>query len=47
MENVAKIYDVIIEAHHLVYIVGWSIYQKVNLVREPTRRPTLGSTFKM
>lgn len=27
----------ILEAHHLVYIVGWSIFHKVKLVREPTR----------
>lgn len=27
----------ILEAHHLVYIVGWSIYHKVKLVREPSR----------
>ncbi|XP_057493395.1 phospholipase D delta-like [Actinidia eriantha] len=27
----------ILEAHHLIYIVGWSIYHKVKLVREPTR----------
>ncbi|KAL7223763.1 hypothetical protein ACSBR1_025254 [Camellia fascicularis] len=25
------------EAHHLIYIVGWSIYHKVKLIREPTR----------
>ncbi|WVZ12834.1 hypothetical protein V8G54_017364 [Vigna mungo] len=25
------------EAHHMVYLVGWSIYHKVKLVREPTR----------
>ncbi|KAL6993384.1 phospholipase D [Sarracenia purpurea var. burkii] len=25
------------EAHHLIYIVGWSIYVKVRLIREPTR----------
>nr|GMC57453.1 phospholipase D delta-like [Ipomoea batatas] len=25
------------EAHHLVYIVGWSVYQKIKLIREPTR----------
>ncbi|KAG4973475.1 hypothetical protein JHK87_030296 [Glycine soja] len=25
------------EAHHMVYLVGWSIYHKVRLVREPTR----------
>ncbi|PKA65046.1 Phospholipase D delta [Apostasia shenzhenica] len=27
----------ILEAHHLIYIVGWSIYHKVRLVREPTK----------
>ncbi|KAL8218405.1 hypothetical protein R6Q57_021778 [Mikania cordata] len=27
----------ILEAHHLVYIIGWSIYDKVKLVREPTK----------
>lgn len=27
----------ILEAHHMVYIVGWSIFEKVKLVREPTR----------
>ncbi|GMJ02747.1 ARABIDOPSIS THALIANA PHOSPHOLIPASE D DELTA, phospholipase D delta [Hibiscus trionum] len=27
----------ILEAHHLVYIVGWSIFAPVKLVREPTR----------
>ncbi|KMS95875.1 hypothetical protein BVRB_004150 [Beta vulgaris subsp. vulgaris] len=32
----------IAEAHHLVYIVGWSVYHKVRLVREPTPgRPIL------
>ena len=25
------------EAHHMVYIVGWSVYHKIRLVREPTR----------
>lgn len=25
------------EAHHLIYLVGWSIFHKVRLVREPTR----------
>ncbi|KAJ3706790.1 hypothetical protein LUZ61_010495 [Rhynchospora tenuis] len=29
--------DAILEARHLIYIVGWSIYTKVKLVREPTR----------
>ncbi|KAH7833156.1 hypothetical protein Vadar_003565 [Vaccinium darrowii] len=27
----------ILEAHHTIYIVGWSIYHRVKLVREPTR----------
>jgi len=31
-----EICHAILEAHHLVYITGWSIYHKVKLVREPT-----------
>ncbi|KAL7143723.1 hypothetical protein ABFS83_08G211500 [Erythranthe nasuta] len=27
----------IAEAHHLIYIVGWSVFDKVRLIREPTR----------
>ncbi|XP_055833490.1 phospholipase D delta-like isoform X2 [Solanum dulcamara] len=27
----------ILEAHHLVYVVGWSIFHKVKLVREPSK----------
>ncbi|MED6219049.1 hypothetical protein PIB30_032302 [Stylosanthes scabra] len=27
----------ILEAHHLIYIVGWSVYHPIRLVREPTR----------
>ncbi|KAG9144438.1 hypothetical protein Leryth_022939 [Lithospermum erythrorhizon] len=27
----------ILEAHHLVYIVGWSVFHKVRLVREPSK----------
>ncbi|XP_010266062.1 PREDICTED: phospholipase D delta-like [Nelumbo nucifera] len=27
----------IVEAHHLIYIVGWSVYHKVKLLREPTQ----------
>lgn len=27
----------IIEAHHLIYMIGWSIYHPVKLVREPTK----------
>lgn len=42
----------ILEAHHLIYLVGWSIYHEVELVREPTRplpnagRLTLGDLLK-
>ncbi|XP_021731076.1 phospholipase D delta-like [Chenopodium quinoa] len=25
------------EAHHMIYIVGWSVFHKVKLVREPTK----------
>ncbi|GJY26007.1 phospholipase D delta [Tanacetum coccineum] len=25
------------EAHHMIYIVGWSIFHKIKLIREPTR----------
>ncbi|KAL5847912.1 hypothetical protein ACOSQ3_011436 [Xanthoceras sorbifolium] len=27
----------ILEAHHMVYVVGWSIFHKVKLVREPSK----------
>ncbi|OMO74249.1 C2 calcium-dependent membrane targeting [Corchorus capsularis] len=27
----------ILEAHHLIYIVGWSVYHPIKLVREPTK----------
>ncbi|KAF5951983.1 hypothetical protein HYC85_009927 [Camellia sinensis] len=27
----------ILEAHHVIYIVGWSVFHRVKLVREPTR----------
>ncbi|KAJ8512009.1 hypothetical protein OPV22_002443 [Ensete ventricosum] len=42
----------ILEAHHLIYIVGWSLYDKVKLVREPIRplpeagKLTLGELLK-
>ncbi|XP_056170114.1 phospholipase D delta isoform X2 [Syzygium oleosum] len=29
------------EAHHLIYIVGWSVFHKVKLIREPTRTRAL------
>ncbi|WOL09720.1 phospholipase D delta-like isoform X2 [Canna indica] len=37
----------ILEAHHLIYIVGWSIYDKVKLVREPTTRRPLPEPGKL
>ncbi|KAK7283437.1 hypothetical protein RIF29_12953 [Crotalaria pallida] len=37
----------ILEAHHLVYIVGWSIYHKVKLVREPTKPVPSGGTLNL
>ncbi|WOG97744.1 hypothetical protein DCAR_0417085 [Daucus carota subsp. sativus] len=32
-----EICHAILEAHHLVYITGWSIFHKVRLVREPSK----------
>ncbi|KFK29154.1 hypothetical protein AALP_AA7G096000 [Arabis alpina] len=29
--------NTIVQAHHMVYIVGWSIFHKVKLVRDPSR----------
>ncbi|XVF59851.1 hypothetical protein PTKIN_Ptkin07bG0308700 [Pterospermum kingtungense] len=29
--------DAISEAHHLIYVAGWSIFHKIKLIREPTR----------
>ncbi|KAK7351782.1 hypothetical protein VNO77_11476 [Canavalia gladiata] len=37
----------ILEAHHLVYIVGWSIYHKVKLVREPTKPLPSGGNLNL
>ncbi|KAL6511903.1 hypothetical protein OROGR_021500 [Orobanche gracilis] len=37
----------ILEAHHLVYIAGWSIYHKVKLVREPTRPLPRGENLNL
>lgn len=37
----------ILEAHHLVYIVGWSIYHKVQLVREPTKPLPSGGNLNL
>lgn len=32
----------ILEAHHLIYVVGWSVYHRVKLVREPTKQLPAG-----
>ncbi|PON93972.1 Phospholipase D [Trema orientale] len=37
----------ILEAHHLVYVVGWSIYHKVKLVREPTKPLPSGGNLNL
>lgn len=37
----------VLEAHHLVYIVGWSIYHKVRLVREPTKPLPSGGNLSL
>lgn len=37
----------ILEAHHLVYIVGWSVYHKVKLMREPKREVPDGGNLNL
>ncbi|KAJ6680972.1 PHOSPHOLIPASE D [Salix koriyanagi] len=37
----------IVEAHHLVYIVGWSIYHKIRLVREPSKPLPRGGNLNL
>lgn len=37
----------ILEAHHLVYIVGWSVYHKVRLVREPSKALPSGGNLSL
>ncbi|XP_057974308.1 phospholipase D delta-like [Malania oleifera] len=37
----------ILEAHHMVYIVGWSVYHKVKLVREPSRPLPSGGNLNL
>lgn len=37
----------ILEAHHLIYIVGWSIYHPVKLVREPTKPLPAGGELSL
>lgn len=38
---------VISEAHHTIYLAGWSIYHKVKLIREPTRPLPRGSDLNL
>nr|GMD58205.1 phospholipase D delta-like [Ipomoea batatas] len=35
------------EAHHLIYIVGWSVFHKIKLVREPTRELPRGGDLTL
>ena len=35
------------EAHHMVYIVGWSVFHKVKLVREPSRKLPRGGDLTL
>uniref|UniRef100_A0A1J3IA61 Phospholipase D n=1 Tax=Noccaea caerulescens TaxID=107243 RepID=A0A1J3IA61_NOCCA len=35
------------EAHHMIYIVGWSVFHKVKLVREPTRKLPRGGDLTL
>jgi phospholipase D1/2 len=39
--------NAISEAHHLIYIVGWSVFHKLNLVREQTRSLLRGRDMKL
>lgn len=38
------LYEAICEAKHLIYITGWSIYDRITLVRDPAK-PTLPSQW--
>ncbi|KAI9201248.1 hypothetical protein LWI28_020671 [Acer negundo] len=37
----------ILEAHHLVYVLGWSVFHKVKLVREPSRPLPSGGNLSL
>ncbi|KAK4740976.1 hypothetical protein SAY87_024564 [Trapa incisa] len=37
----------ILEAHHLIYIIGWSVYHPIKLVREPTRPLPIGGELTL
>lgn len=35
------------EAHHMIYLVGWSIYHKIKLIREPSRPLPRGGNLNL
>lgn len=35
------------EAHHMIYVVGWSVFHKIKLVREPTRKLPRGGDLTL
>ncbi|PRQ47307.1 putative phospholipase D [Rosa chinensis] len=35
------------EAHHMIYVVGWSVFHKVRLVREPSRKLPRGGELTL
>ncbi|XLS53247.1 hypothetical protein HN51_013924 [Arachis hypogaea] len=37
----------ILEAHHLIYVIGWSVYHPIKLVREPTRPLPCGGELSL
>ncbi|KAF7842745.1 phospholipase D delta-like [Senna tora] len=37
----------ILEAHHLIYVIGWSVYHRVRLVREPTKPLPAGGELSL
>ncbi|KAM0949801.1 putative phospholipase D [Dioscorea sansibarensis] len=39
--------NAILEAHHLIYIVGWSVFTEVRLVREPPRDPSSPESYTL
>ncbi|CAD6211717.1 unnamed protein product [Miscanthus lutarioriparius] len=41
------IYDAICQARKLIYIVGWSVFHTIHLVRDGTQAPSLGDLLKM
>ncbi|CAL1385548.1 unnamed protein product [Linum trigynum] len=36
-----------LEAHHFIYVIGWSIYHRVKLVREPTKAVPSGGELTL